>query len=40
MDRRAKNKSLKAKSKIPRSLKENISINECNNGKKDREKFG
>ena len=40
MDRRTNNKSLKEKSKIPRSLKEKMSRNELNKGIKDRGKFG
>ena len=40
MDSREKNKELKAKSKIPRSLKVKISRNERNKINKDQEKFG
>ena len=40
MYRRGKKQELKDKSKIPRSLKSKISINEHNKGKNEREKFG
>ena len=37
---RAKNQALKAKSKITRSLKANMSRNKSNKGNKDWDKFG
>ena len=40
MDRRVKKQVLKAKSKMPRSIKEKMSINECNKGNNDRGNFG
>ena len=40
MARRVNKQALKAKTNIPRYLKEKMSRNERNNLKKDREKFG